>query len=88
MTVDSLRSLLMEQLQDLYSAEEQINNALPGIIEHASDASLKAALTDHLSVTREQIRRLDQIFEGMAAEDRKATMGKSMESTSARATRE
>ena len=79
MKLESLRSLLLEQLQDLYSAEEQITKALPKMIEHTSDAGLKSALSEHLDVTREQIRRLDRIFDDIREGDRNGAKCKGME---------
>jgi ferritin-like metal-binding protein YciE len=79
MKLESLRSLLVEQLQDLYSAEEQITKALPKMIEHTSDAGLKSALSEHLDITREQVRRLDRIFDEIRDSDRDGNKCKGME---------
>lgn len=57
----NLRNLLEHQVEDLYSAEEQIIEALPKMAETAKDARLKKALNDHLAVTKEHKRRLDKI---------------------------
>jgi ferritin-like metal-binding protein YciE len=57
----NLRDLLHHEIQDLYSAEEQIIEALPKVIAKAGDRELKKALTDHLKVTREQQQRLDKV---------------------------
>jgi ferritin-like metal-binding protein YciE len=57
----NLRDLLQHQVDDLYSAEEQIIEALPKMIEKASDRELKSALTEHLRVTNEQKNRLDKV---------------------------
>jgi ferritin-like metal-binding protein YciE len=62
MKLENLHSLLVEELQDLYSAENQIIEALPDMIEEASSPDLKGALQQHLEETRGQVRRLDQIF--------------------------
>jgi len=63
MKIDSLQKLYVEGLRDLHSAERQIIQALPRMIKGASSQELKAALQEHLSVTNEQLARLDQIFE-------------------------
>lgn len=60
-TLLSLRDLLQHEIDDLYSAEEQIIAALPKMIEKATDRELKKALTDHLKVTRAQKDRLDKV---------------------------
>jgi ferritin-like metal-binding protein YciE len=61
--LDSLSALYVEQLQDLYSAEQQITKALPKMAKHASSEKLSQAFEEHLAMTQEQITRLDQIFE-------------------------
>jgi ferritin-like metal-binding protein YciE len=57
----NLKDLLMHEVQDLHSAEEQIMDALPGMISKANNASLKKALKDHLSVTEKQLTRLGEV---------------------------
>lgn len=61
MTVNKLDELLVKELKDLYSMEEQIIEALPKIVEKASSSSLKTALQNHLEVTRQQLDRLVKI---------------------------
>jgi ferritin-like metal-binding protein YciE len=63
MKLESLRELFIEELQDLYSAENQILEALPKMIEKASSPDLKAGFSEHLEQTRNHVNRLDQIFD-------------------------
>jgi ferritin-like metal-binding protein YciE len=63
MALDSLRELLIDELRDLYSAENQLVKALPKMAKAAAHEDLKAAFTEHLEVTRGQVARLDEIFE-------------------------
>jgi ferritin-like metal-binding protein YciE len=63
MEIDTLQKLYVEELRDLHSAERQIIQALPKMIKAATSPDLKAGLQEHLDVTREQLARLDQIFE-------------------------
>jgi len=79
MKLESLRSLLIEQLQDLHSAEEQIIEALPKMIEKTNDPSLKSALNEHLTVTRQQLGRLGRIFDEITDADRDEQTCKGME---------
>jgi ferritin-like metal-binding protein YciE len=65
MELDSLRELFVEQLQDLYSAENQILKALPKMIQKAKTPQLKAGFEEHLKQTEQQVQRLDQIFESL-----------------------
>src|SRR5690348_4306545 len=57
----TLRELLQHEIDDLYSAEEQIIEALPKMVEASSSPQLKSALKNHLIVTRKQKGRLDEI---------------------------
>jgi len=60
-TMINLNDLLKHEIMDLYSAEEQIIEALPGMIEKAKNPELKKALQEHLRITEEQKNRLDKI---------------------------
>src|SRR5450432_2349245 len=60
-TVTDLKDLLKHEVMDLYSAEEQIIEALPLMIEKAGNAKLKTALKDHLKVTKDQKSRLEEV---------------------------
>jgi ferritin-like metal-binding protein YciE len=61
--MNQLRDLLKHEIKDLYSAEEQIIEALPKMIEKANNRNLKKALQDHLQVTKKQKGRLDDALE-------------------------
>jgi ferritin-like metal-binding protein YciE len=60
--LESLRELYIDQLQHLHSAETQITEALPKMIEKATDPQLKRALDAHLQETRAHVTRLEQIL--------------------------
>ena len=60
--MNQLKDLLKHEINDLYSAEEQIIEALPAMIEKAKDRELKKALKDHLNVTELQKQRLDDLM--------------------------
>jgi ferritin-like metal-binding protein YciE len=62
MALGSLHDLYVEELRDLYNAENQLLKALPKMAKAASDESLRAAFEEHLEVTRGQVDRLDRIF--------------------------
>lgn len=61
MALESLQDLYLEQLKDLHSAEEQIIEALPKMIEKTTNPELRQGFEMHLRQTKEQLRRLDQI---------------------------
>ena len=56
-----LEELLIDELKDIYSAENQIIKALPKMAKAASSPELKRAFERHLEETRRQVERLDQI---------------------------
>ncbi len=61
--IDSLESLLQDELKDIYDAEKQITKALPKMIKKAGNEQLRAAFQEHLQQTEQQIERLEQVFE-------------------------
>ena len=61
--LESLRELYIDQLQQLHSAETQIVDALPKMIDEAMEPELKQALETHLQETRGHVARLDQILQ-------------------------
>ena len=56
-----LHKLFIKELQDIKSAEKQITEALPKLINAASSNKLKQAFTSHLRQTEEQLERLVKI---------------------------
>ena len=64
-----LKDLLIHEIQDLYSAEEQIIEALPLMIKKAKDDKLVKALRNHLKVTEKQKDRLDEVKQLLNTED-------------------
>lgn len=63
MKIDSLQELLVEELRDLYSAENQIIKALPKMAKNASSRELRSAFENHLKETEGQVERLETIFD-------------------------
>jgi ferritin-like metal-binding protein YciE len=62
MKLESLQELLIDELKDLYSAENQLVKALPKMAKAASSPELKAAFEEHLEETKEQVNRLVTVF--------------------------
>lgn len=58
-----LKDYFIESLQDIYYAEKAITKALPKMQDAATSEALKAAFEEHLQVTQEQIKRLEEVFE-------------------------
>jgi ferritin-like metal-binding protein YciE len=61
MEMETLQDLYVDELKDLYSAENQILKALPRMIKAASHAQLKRAFTKHEQQTRQHVKRLERI---------------------------
>lgn len=57
----TLEDLFEHQLQDLYSAESQLVDALPKMVKSAKDPSLKKAFEGHLEETKNHKTRLEEI---------------------------
>jgi ferritin-like metal-binding protein YciE len=62
MTMQSLHDLFVEEMKDLYSAENQLIKALPKMAKAATNMDLREALTMHLQQTEEHARRIEEIF--------------------------
>src|SRR5262245_44871384 len=58
----SLQDLYVEQLRDLFSAENQLLLALPKMISAANNPELQQAIQMHYEETQEHVRRLQRIF--------------------------
>lgn len=63
MSAESLKELLLDELRDIYHAENQLVKALPEIAEATVNENLKSAITDHLEQTRGHVARLERAFE-------------------------
>jgi ferritin-like metal-binding protein YciE len=63
MKLDTLKKLYVEELRDVYSAEQQLLKALPKMAKGASSDELKQAFEDHLEQTKGHVERLEEIFE-------------------------
>jgi ferritin-like metal-binding protein YciE len=59
----ALQDVLLDELRDMYSAENQLVKALPKLAKGAKDKQLKQLFTDHLDETKGQVLRLRQVFE-------------------------
>ncbi len=62
MPLQSLRDLYIDELQDLYDAERQIMQALPGMVRSAASVDLKRTFEQHLEQTRGHLERLERIL--------------------------
>jgi ferritin-like metal-binding protein YciE len=60
--LDSLQSLFLDELKDVYHAEKQLVRALPRLAKAASSPQLRDAFTQHLRETEGQVQRLERVF--------------------------
>lgn len=65
MELDTLNELYVDELKDLYSAENQILKALPRMIKAANNRQLKQGFTKHERQTRQHVKRLERIFRSL-----------------------
>jgi ferritin-like metal-binding protein YciE len=65
MARETLQTLYLNELRDLYSAEQQLVKALPKLAKNAEWQDLSDAFTSHLDETKNHVARLEQIFESM-----------------------
>ena len=61
--IKTMDDLFVHTLRDIYYAEKQILKALPDMIGKASDAQLKKGFEIHLGETKNQVKRLEEVFE-------------------------
>ena len=73
MAIESLNDLFVEQLRDLYDAENQLIKALPKMAEGANSDELRQGFEEHLEQTKEHAQRIETIFEqlGQKAKSKK-----------------
>lgn len=67
MEMQNLQDLLVDNLKDLYSAENQLLKALPKVARTVENGDLKAALENHIEETQVQVERLRKVFEKLGA---------------------
>jgi ferritin-like metal-binding protein YciE len=61
--IETMDDLFLHGLQDIYYTENQLVKALPKMIDKATNRDLTKGLKDHLEETKNQIARLDQVFQ-------------------------
>jgi ferritin-like metal-binding protein YciE len=65
MKLNSLRHLYVEELKDLYSAENQLLKALPKMAKASTSEELRAGFEAHLKQTKEHVTRLEKIVKAL-----------------------
>jgi len=62
-SIDSMKTLLVDELRDIYDAEKRLTKAIPKLAKKAVNDQLRSALEEHLEETEQQVQRLEQAFE-------------------------
>jgi ferritin-like metal-binding protein YciE len=62
MKENQLKEIYVEELKDLYSAENQLVKALPKMAKAATSEDLRAGFEEHLEQTKGHVQRLEDIF--------------------------
>jgi ferritin-like metal-binding protein YciE len=65
MQESALKDLYVDELRDIYNAENQLIKALPKMAKAATSADLRAGFEAHLKQTEGHVKRLEQIFEDL-----------------------
>src|SRR5205823_1738039 len=66
--LDSFETLFIDQIEDLYDAEQRLMQALPKMATAAHASTLKAAFEQHVRETQNHVSRLEQIFRSLGRE--------------------
>src|SRR5258708_31459780 len=62
---ENLKKLYVDELKDLFSAENQLLKALPKMAKAASSDELRAGFEEHLEQTKGHVQRLENIFQSL-----------------------
>ena len=65
MEQNQLKELYIEELKDIYSAENQLVKALPKLAKASSSDELREGFEEHLEQTKGHVKRLEQIFSAL-----------------------
>jgi ferritin-like metal-binding protein YciE len=62
----ALKELYIDELRDIYNAENQLVKALPKMAKAANSEELRTGFEEHLEQTRGHVQRLEQIFKELS----------------------
>jgi ferritin-like metal-binding protein YciE len=63
---EGLKELYVDELKDLYNAENQLVKALPKMAKAASSEELRQGFEEHLGQTKGHVERLEKIFKSLS----------------------
>ena len=58
----ALKSILLDELPDMYSAENQLVKAIQELAKGSKNRNLKSIFTAHVAETEAQVERLKKVF--------------------------
>ncbi len=70
MKMTGLHALFVDELRDLYSAENQLIKALPKMAKAAANAQLRQGIQEHLEQTKGHAERLEECFKELGVSPR------------------
>ena len=70
MPLNTMKDLLLDQLNELYAAEKHSLEVLPKLAKAASSPKLAQAFRDHAQESKEHLSRLDTIFDDLGTSAR------------------
>jgi len=73
MKLDTLKTLYVDELRDLYNAENQLLKALPKMAKGATSEELQEAFEKHLEQTKTHVQRLEEVFEEVGEKPKSKT---------------
>lgn len=62
---DTLKELYIDELRDIYSAEQQLTKALPKMAKASTSEDLRSGFEEHLEQTKGHVQRIEQIFDSL-----------------------
>ncbi len=71
--LNSFKDLFVNQIEDLYDAENRLTKALPKMADAATSSQLKQAIQQHLTETQGHVSRLETIFRELNLEPKRET---------------
>ena len=84
MSAHNLRELFVDQLRDVYDAEQRITKALPKMAKAAQSDQLRSAFENHLRQTEEHVNRLEKVPAKSSRSRRHSSSGSHRKSASSR----
>jgi ferritin-like metal-binding protein YciE len=73
MSIETMEDLFVDQIEDLYDAEQRLVKALPKMAEASTSDDLRNAFEGHLEQTKGHVQRLEEVFAELGKDAKKKT---------------